>query len=680
MTQNPDSPTGPNRRSADRRNAAGRRTRIADAAFRYGTMFFALLVLGIILWIGFGLFVQSAPSRHAFGWEMLTTSEWDVPRRIYGALPFIYGTFVSTGLALLLAVPVGVGAAVFLAEVAPPRIAGPISFFVELLAAVPSVIFGLWGFLVMCPWLQRNVYPFLVEHFGALPLFAGPAYLTNMLAAGLILAMMILPIITSVSRQVLLIVPSAQREGALGLGATRWETIRSVVLPSARSGILGAVILALGRAVGETMAVVMVVGNNPQIVASLLQPGYTMPALLANQFNEAYTDVMQRSALLEIALILFVVTLVVNVIARLMLLSAADRAPGATGPVRALLGKLLRGAGQAAVWALGAAAAIAALAQLVTDVRQHGLRGVFGPLGILLLVLALPRIVTALTRGTPRWRAWRKVNNAAMHTLLAAAAALGCFALAMIFTYVAVQGAQSLSPDFFLNLPKSPDDPTGGMKNAIVGTLMLIGIASAVGIPVGLLGGIFLAEFSHVRIAGACRFAADVLNGIPSVVIGMFAYTVFVLPVTHFSALAGGAALGVMMVPTVMRTTEEMLRLVPGSFREASLSLGATPAQTTFRMMLPAARAGITTGVMLAIARIAGETAPLLFTAFGNDALTTRVSEPVSSITMMIYRYATSAYPAWIGLAWGGALVLLLLVFFISLAARWATRSKYAIR
>lgn len=680
MTPRLNRPTEPSRPAAVRPDAAGRRTRLADAVFRYGTMLFALLVLGIIVWIGAGLYAQSAPSRQAFGWRMLVTSEWDVPRQVYGALPFIYGTFVSTALALLLAVPVGVGAALFLAEIAPARIAGPVSFFVELLAAVPSVIFGLWGFLVMCPWLQQHVNPFLVEHFGTIPLFAGPAYLTNMLAAGLILVMMILPIITSVSRQVLLIVPSAQREGALALGATRWETIRSVVLPSARSGILGAVILALGRAVGETMAVVMVVGNNPQIVASLLKPGYTMPALLANQFSEAYTDVMQRSSLLEIALILFAITLVVNVIARLILLSTTARASGPRGPVAARLASLLRGAGQAAMWLLGAGVAIAALAQLAADVRRHGPRGLFGPLGIILAVFVALRLATALTRGTPRWRAWRKANNAAMHLLLAAAAALGCFALALIFTYVAVQGAQALTPHFFQDLPKSPDDPTGGMKNAIVGTLMLIAIASAVGIPVGLLGGVFLAEFPHARVAGACRFAADVLNGIPSVVIGMFAYTVFVLPVKHFSALAGGAALGIMMVPTVMRTTEEMLRLVPGSFREASLSLGATHAQTTFRMMLPAARAGITTGVMLAIARIAGETAPLLFTAFGNDALTTRVSEPVSSITMMIYRYATSAYPAWIGLAWGGALVLLLLVFFISLAARWATRSKYAIR
>jgi phosphate transport system permease protein len=515
------------------------------------------------------------------------------------------------------------------------------------------------------------------------PLFAPPAYVTNLFAAGVILAIMILPFITAVSREVIRTVPSSQREAALGLGATRWETISTVVLRGAKSGIVGAVILALGRAIGETMAVVMVIGNNPNISSSLLQPGYTMPSLLANQFNESQDIPIQRSALIEIALILFVLTLAVNALARLLiLLSARNVSPGghaaaehpAIDKIRAAAGRISRVAGIAAV-------ALFFAWQVVADFRYHGVKAIIGPLELVLLTLAVIQGAKSLLRPTRHWVRWRKGVNASMQGVVTVCAFAACLMLGLLLGYVVAQGMRSVNVHFFTgDASGPPDDPTGGMKNGIIGTLVLVGLASGIGIPIGVMGGIYLAEYGSTRIGGLVRFSADVLNGIPSVVMGMFAYATFVLPLKHFSAAAGGAALGIMMIPTIVRTTEEMLRQVPQAMREASLGLGATRVRTIRSIVMPAARAGIITGIMLAIARIAGETAPLLFTAFGSDQVSTKLNEPISSMTMMIYRYATSAYPEWIQRAWAGALVLLSLVLVISLSARLLTRNRYALR
>lgn len=649
---------------------------LGDAALEYVTLASGLLVIALIFWIGYGLWKESEVSRHLFGWRLLRSSQWDVPKQSYGALPFIYGTFVSSLVGLVLATPVAIGCALFLTEIAPRFLAGPIAFLIELLAAVPSVIYGLWGFLVLCPWMQDHVNPWLEAHFGTMALFAGPATMTNMLAAGLILAIMMLPFITSVSREVILTVPPAQREASLGLGATRWETIRHVVLAHARLGIVGAVMLALGRAIGETMAVVMVIGNNPQISASLLQPGYTMPALLANQFNEAYTDDVQRSALIEIALILFVITVLVTAAARAIILLMERRSHLAG----TRLSTAARAGGLGLRWLAAAGVGALLLVQVAADVRRHGPSALFGPIEAVVLVAAVVLGAGRMAPGTRLWNPLRKGANALAHSVLGVCAFAACLVLGLLLGYVVAQGGRALHLSLFTQLPAPPGEPGGGMKNGLIGTGVLVGIAAAISIPVGLLGGVFLAEFRTRRIGAAIRFCADVLNGIPSVVIGMFAYTAFVLPVKHFSAAAGGAALGIMMIPTILRTTEQMMLLVPGALREASLGLGATRLRTTVSVVLPAARAGIVTGTMLALARVAGETAPLLFTAFGNDQATAKLSEPISSMTMMIYRYATSAYPDWIAQAWAGALVLVALVLLVSMLARVATRNRYALR
>jgi len=294
------------------------RWRLADTAFRVTALGFALSVLAITGAIAVELFVQSAAARHAFGWSFLWTSVWDPVFSKFGALPFIYGTLATTAIALAIATPLGLGAAICLAELMPRRLGDGLTFLLELLVAVPSVVYGLMGVFVLVP-LMRSIGAPVERLLGGIPLFSGPVYGIGLLTAGVLLAVMIVPYIIAVGREVLLAVPQAQRDGALALGATRWETVRQVVLPYARSGILGATFLALARALGETMAVTMVIGNRPEIAASLFAPAHTMAAVLANEFAEAASDV-HLAALVEVALVLFGITLVVNAIARLLIL------------------------------------------------------------------------------------------------------------------------------------------------------------------------------------------------------------------------------------------------------------------------------------------------------------------------------------------------------------------------
>ncbi len=252
-----------------------------------------------------------------FGFGFLTSTQWDPVKGHFGAAPALYGTLLSSLLALLIATPLAIGVAIFLSEFAPSWMRRPVAFLVDLLAAVPSVVYGLWGIFVLIPFLRADVMPFVTDtlHLGATPLFKGAFYGPSMLTAGIILAIMILPYISAVAREVMMAVPRSQREAALALGATRWEMIRGSVLPFAKSGIFGGVILGLGRALGETMAVTMVIGNRHEISASLLAPGYTMASLIANEFTEATTD-LHLSALMAVGFVLFIVTLVVNGFAR----------------------------------------------------------------------------------------------------------------------------------------------------------------------------------------------------------------------------------------------------------------------------------------------------------------------------------------------------------------------------
>lgn len=301
-------------------------SRTADSVFRFLIIATAVSLFAIVGLIFAELITRSSESLRQFGFRFFTRSVWDPVANDFGALPFIYGTLVSSILALVLAVPLGVGVALFSTELCPRKLRGPLSFTVELLAAIPSVIYGLWGIFVLAPLLRKVVEPWLASNFGWTGLFSGSPFGIGMLAAGIILAIMVIPIVASITREVVLAVPSQQREAALALGATRWEMLRVGVLRNARAGIMGAVILGLGRAVGETMAVTMVIGNTPQISKSLFAPGYTLASVIANEFSEA-TGSIYISSLIEVGLALFLITLVVNALARFLVWSVTRGMP-----------------------------------------------------------------------------------------------------------------------------------------------------------------------------------------------------------------------------------------------------------------------------------------------------------------------------------------------------------------
>src|SRR3990172_3901637 len=299
---------------------SGRKRAVGDRVFSLliRAAVWAVVLVGAALVLV--MIVAALPSVKAFGWRFPVTSTWDPVASSFGALPFVYGTVVSSLLALLIALPLSLGAAIYLAEFAPPTIRSAIAFLIELLAAIPSVVYGLWGIFVLAPWLRMWVQPFLGHWLGFFPLFQGPSRGVGVLAGGIILSIMIAPFTPAISREVILAVPSAQREAALALGATRWESTRVAVLSYGRSGLIGAVLLGLGRALGETMAVTMVIGNRPEIALSLFAPGHTMASVIANEFTEATSD-LYLAALIEIGLILFAVTVVINALARLLVWS-----------------------------------------------------------------------------------------------------------------------------------------------------------------------------------------------------------------------------------------------------------------------------------------------------------------------------------------------------------------------
>src|SRR5579884_3989606 len=303
------------------------RIRAGDQIAWLITLLFAASIILVTVLLVFELWIHANPARDKFGLGFLTSSSWDPVNDNFGAMPFIYGTIVTSVISLLISVPLGVGAAIFLSELAPPRMSNVFTFLIELLAAVPSVIFGLLAMFALVPLMRSYVQPFLIRTLGWLPLFSGPAYGVGVLTASIVLAIMIFPYIISISREALIQVPREQREAALALGATRWEATWDAVVPFARLGIMGSVFLSLARALGETMAVTMVIGNDPKIHSSLLAPGYSIAAVIANEFTEATGDVY-LSALVELGLVLFLITIVLNGMGRLLIIATTK--PGAS--------------------------------------------------------------------------------------------------------------------------------------------------------------------------------------------------------------------------------------------------------------------------------------------------------------------------------------------------------------
>jgi phosphate transport system permease protein len=285
--------------------------RVVTAAFTG-----SIAVLALLLFVE--LAISAYPAIDEFGFRFLIETAWDPVMEVYGALPFIYGTMMTSAISLLMAIPLSLGAAVFLTHYVPPKVSYALSFLIEIIAAIPSVIIGLWGIFVLIPWVRESLGPFLIENLGFIPLFRGPVYGPSLLTGAIILGIMIIPIITSISKDAINAVPNLQKEGMIALGSTKWESITGIVLPYSRPGIIGGVMLGLGRAVGETMAITMVIGNTPNISSSLLYPADTLASVIANQFSEA-TYQLHTAALIELGLILFFITISINIAARLMI-------------------------------------------------------------------------------------------------------------------------------------------------------------------------------------------------------------------------------------------------------------------------------------------------------------------------------------------------------------------------
>ena len=619
---------------------------LADRAYAIGAgvaALFAVVFVGYLLWT---TIANTGETWSTFGiWGFISGTTWDPNDAIYGALPFIYGTLMTSIIALIIAVPASIGIALATVVFLPRRLRGPVGGFINLLAAVPSVIFGLWGVTVLVPLLR----PFLdwlsetlgwVSIFGWKP-FEGPVTAGSYLISGLVLAIMILPIITAITREVLLTVPRDQREAAFALGATRWEMVRHSMLPWARSGIVGASALGLGRAVGETIAIVMLLGNTPGIFTPLVGPGSTLASVIAMQTGEA--SGLQLSSLTALAVVLFVIAFVINAAARLLV-----RRSEAGGS-----GSLFRRGGAWVVGLVRAPSAPEAPPEPPPVPREPTV--ISGP--------------GAISRS-------RIIRSRVAEGLIWFSVLLGLVPLVAVLVEMLVKGLPALSASFFTELP--PTDPTsygGGIVNALVGTLILMGIALVVAAPLGVLTALFMRDVGKSgswtsRVGSVVGFIVDILLGVPSVVVGLIVYLGIVVVQGHFSALAGGIALGVIMFPIVVRAADEVLRLVPTGQQEAALALGAPKWRTTWSVVLPIAGPGILTGILLGLARASGETAPLLFTSLGNQFLSTNISEPIAAIPQLIYNNTIiTQTPASLQLAWGAALVLVAIIMFLNLGA-----------
>jgi phosphate transport system permease protein len=553
--------------------------------------------------------------------HVLTSSDWDPKEDSYGALLFVYGTVTTSLLAMLVAVPLGVGAAAYLSEIASPRTRKITSFLLELLAAIPSVVFGFWALEFLARRGLGPVYGWL-----GFKNLSGE----GIIAAGLVLAIMILPYITALSFDVMQAVPRSQREGSLSLGATRWQTIWRAVLPYARPGIIAACVLALGRAAGETMAVTMVVGNAQYLNFGLDAKGDTIPSLIAGQLHETGpADTIRRAVLVALGLILLLIALVMNVTARILVRWMSKP--------RARIGRTIH----------------------LEDVPPA----------------ADPVDATVRAARSARTRRRAAAADRVMTGVLWACQILTVVPLFLILGYISAKGAGQVRLTFFTNLPN--DEPPG-LYHALIGSVTLVGLAAAFAVPLGLLAAVLLSEYRRHPLVGPVRFVAEMLGNVPSIIMGVFAYAVLVYPFWlkpgergfGYSAWAGAFALGVMMLPVVIRSAEEAMRLVPNNLREASYALGATRRQTVLKVVIPAALPAIITGILLAVGRIAGETAPLILTARGSQYVPRSLSSPTPALPYYVYDFATKPDDVRKNLAWAGAFVLVVVVLCLNVGVR----------
>lgn len=612
------------------------------ALFAVVTVFFILLYL---VW-------DSLPLFNDYGiWPFLAGNTWNptLEPPAFGILPLIVGTLLVTAGAMIFAVPLSIATAIYLSELAPYRVKVLVKPAVELLAGIPSVVYGFFGLVVLVEWLRVT--------------FDAPSG-ESMLAGSILLGIMALPTIISVSEDAITSVPREFREGSLALGATRWQTIRRVVVPAALSGITAAIILGMGRAIGETMAVLMVTGNAaiiPSPITNVLSPVRTLTGTLGIEMGEVAIGSLHYHALFAVATVLLVITLAVNLGASAILKRLNARATGRAQAGRSALGAI---AGHPAATAAPVALAALLVAAVVGSVGGPSYAGA-ALLLVVLLALAVPRLSRA------------RSQQLAFFLLYAAVAAV-LLILAIILFDIVSKGLPALSWEFLTGSPRDLGRE-GGIFPAIVGTLCLVAGSIAFALPFGVGAAIHLVEYQRDNsLTRTIRTGVDLLNGTPSIVFGLFGFAFLVLFLgLGVSMLAGQITLGLMVLPTIIRTTEEALKNVPQSLREGSLALGATRWQTIGRVVLPTAAAGIITGTILSIGRAAGETAPILFTAvvFSQRYLPDSVLDPVMALPYHLFILATNV-PGSETNKYGTALVLIMLVVAIY-AVAIAVRNRY---
>jgi phosphate ABC transporter permease protein PstC/phosphate ABC transporter permease subunit PstA len=612
---------------------------------------FAAVALALVASVGAGSAEAFAHSGLSFVWS----TTWDPANNQYGAGILVVGTVIVTAVAMVLAVPVGLGIAVFLSELAPAWLAAPLGSAIEFLAAVPSIVVGLWALLVLSPLFAQHVEPFLGSVPGLGRLFQGPALGPSVFLASVVLAVMVLPTIVALTRTALTGVARTDREAAMAMGATRAQVIRTAVLPGAASGIAAAITLAVGRALGEAIAVAMVIGNRPAVPHSLLAPGATLGSAIVNQFGEASPG-LATSSVIALGAVLLLLTVGVNAGGQALLRRrAADDKPPPPGPPAALTGVL----DEPVAFEVPAALEVTA-----PDAEDVEVEGATTPGGNPLPADWRRLVRDSSRRSLPR----RRWAGRLVELLCGVAVVAGVVPLAALIYYTIARGIHLISVTFLTHSPTPPGIPGGGISTAIIGTTKIVGLALVLAIPIGMFTALFLYE-RRGRLASAVRFSADVLTGVPSILIGIFAYTVLVQPLHHYSTLAAGFALAVLMTPIMIRSNEEALRAVATDLWEAGVALGAGRSRVARSVIVRTSLPGVVSGNLLATARGVGETAPLLFT----------VAAPTLAMTLLVYDQATQAFSSAQETAWATALVLLTLVLAFSIAARliaWALTRK----
>jgi phosphate transport system permease protein len=613
-------------RSLLRERQGQRRGRAYRPAYLVGGAVFAAVVVAVVVSIATG----SAQAFAHYGLSFVWSGTWSPAAGQYATGVLLVGTVVTTGAAMLLAAPIGLGAAVALSELVPRKVAAAASLFVDLLAAVPSIVVGLWALLVLSPLFARHVEPFLrsIPVLGVA--FSGPAYGPSILLAAIVLAVMTLPTLVALSRTALRGVPVEDREAAMALGATRWQVVRKVVIPTARPGIGAAVTLALGRAMGEAIAVALVIGNRPALPHSLIAPGATLGSAIVNQFAEAQPG-LGTSSVIALGAVLLVLTVAVNIVGQM--LRRAGAAPGSMAPLPP---------GPPGRAAPAGAAPVSA-----------GTAPGPGP------GAPLPALTTA-EASLPR----RLIAGASGEALCVVALVAAIAPLVALGWYTVARALPALSFGFLVH-PVVPFGVTGGgISTAIAGTARTIGLALVMAAPAGLLTALFLYERPG-RLPAALRFSADVLSGVPSIIIGIFAFELVVRPMHHPSTLAASIALAVLMLPIMVRASEEAIRSVPVDLQEAGEALGAARSRVVRSVVLRGSLPGLISGNLLALARVTGETAPLLFT----------LASPALAMSLLIYTNGTEPFPSVQQEAWATAFVLLAAVLALSALARGAAWS-----